>query len=141
MAEIWKSFWLISISAACWTVWLGRNGMVFESRRVSMENLIFQTKMRALLWIRSVYNEVMLQENLWWIFLNRCRIDNFIFKSATSFWHPPPHGWLKFNVWGVAKEDSAGCGGVFRDKEGVARVLFSGSVVANDVDVAETGAA
>ncbi|MBA0876732.1 hypothetical protein Goshw_009697 [Gossypium schwendimanii] len=27
MAEIRKSFWLISISVACWTIWLARNGM------------------------------------------------------------------------------------------------------------------
>ncbi|KAH1082254.1 hypothetical protein J1N35_022015 [Gossypium stocksii] len=32
-----------------------------------------------------------------------------------------------------------GCGGVLRDKEGVARALFSGSVIANDTDLAEIG--
>ncbi|KAK5834313.1 hypothetical protein PVK06_018190 [Gossypium arboreum] len=48
-----KSLWLISCAAACWTIWIARNGLVFEGRRVKMENLVFQTKMRALLWIRS----------------------------------------------------------------------------------------
>ncbi|MBA0612339.1 hypothetical protein Godav_012946, partial [Gossypium davidsonii] len=42
-------------------------------------------------------------------------------------------------MW-IAKEDRAGYGGVLRDKEGVAKALFSSSVVANDVDMAETGA-
>ncbi|MBA0756440.1 hypothetical protein Gogos_020638, partial [Gossypium gossypioides] len=60
IVRIRKSFWLILISAACWTIWLARNGLVFESRRVSMENLIFQSNKRALLWIRFIYNEVML---------------------------------------------------------------------------------
>ncbi|MBA0764641.1 hypothetical protein Gotri_013968, partial [Gossypium trilobum] len=111
MVGISKSFWLILISTACWTIWLARNGLVFESRRVSMENLIFQSKMRALLWIRSIYNEVMLQDNFWWICLNKCRIDTIISNSAASFLRPTPHGWLKFNVCGVAKEDRAGYGG------------------------------
>ncbi|KAA3485561.1 putative Transposon TX1 [Gossypium australe] len=71
---------------------------------------------------------------------DECRIDTIISNSAASFWRPPPHGWLKFNVCGVAKEDRASYGGVLRDKEGVARALFSGSVVANDADMAETGA-
>ncbi|MFQ6669873.1 hypothetical protein Gotur_034956, partial [Gossypium turneri] len=67
-------------------------------------------------------------------------IDTIISNSAASFWRPPPHGWLKFNVCGVAKEDRAVYGGVLRDKEGLARALFSSSVVANDVDMAKTGA-
>ncbi|TYI38301.1 hypothetical protein ES332_A02G016800v1 [Gossypium tomentosum] len=123
----WRiSFWLIPIPAACWTVWLARNGLVFERRRM------------ALLWIRSVYDEVMLQENFWWMCLNRCRIDSIKSKLAASIWRRPPHGWLKFNVCGIAKEDRAGCGGVLRDKEGVARALFSGSAI-NDSLYIELG--
>ncbi|MBA0729823.1 hypothetical protein Golax_022773 [Gossypium laxum] len=61
LVGIRKSLWLISISTACWTVWL-------------------------------------------------C---------------PPSEGCLKFNVCGIANDDSAGCEGVLRDMEGVARALFS----------------
>ncbi|MFQ6628299.1 hypothetical protein Gotur_007279 [Gossypium turneri] len=82
MTEIRKSFWLISISAACWTIWLARNGMVFERRMMTMENLIFQSKMRTLLWIIFVYDELMLQENFWWICPNRCRIDLIKFQTS-----------------------------------------------------------
>ncbi|MBA0702123.1 hypothetical protein Goari_026919, partial [Gossypium aridum] len=46
----------------------------------------------------------------------------------------------KFNVYGIANEDSAGCGGVLRDTEGVARALFSSLIAANDVDSTEAGA-
>ncbi|KAG8480311.1 hypothetical protein CXB51_024753 [Gossypium anomalum] len=93
--------------------------------------------MRALLWIRSVYDELMLQENFWWICPNRCRIDSLKSKPAALIWRPTPYGCLKFNVCGIANKDRAGCGGVLRDKEGVVRALFSGSVVANDTDLAE----
>ncbi|KAG4201240.1 hypothetical protein ERO13_A05G266350v2 [Gossypium hirsutum] len=115
MAEMRKSFWLISISAACWKVWLARNGLVFERRRVYMEFLIFQLKMRALLWIRAVYDEVRLQENFWWIFPQRCRVDSFKSNPAVSFWRPST--WL-----------------------GVARALFFGSIATYDAEVAEIGA-
>ncbi|KAH1115309.1 hypothetical protein J1N35_008687 [Gossypium stocksii] len=78
-------------------------------------------------------------ENFWWICLNRCRIDSIKSKPAASIWRPSPHGWLKFNVCEIAKEDRAGCEGVLRDKDGVARALFSGFAAANDTDLAEIG--
>ncbi|MBA0654627.1 hypothetical protein Goklo_021593, partial [Gossypium klotzschianum] len=62
------------------------------------------------------------------------------FIQATLIWSPPPHGCLKFNVCGIANEDRTSCGGVLRDKEGVARALFLGSIAANDSDLAKIGA-
>ncbi|MBA0786757.1 hypothetical protein Gotri_027047 [Gossypium trilobum] len=81
-----------------------------------------------------------LQENFLWICPNRCRIDSIKSKLAASLWRSPLHGCLKFNVCGIANEDKVGCRGVLRDKEGVARALFSGSVAADDTDLAEIGA-
>ncbi|MFQ6652468.1 hypothetical protein Gotur_024315 [Gossypium turneri] len=62
---------LISISTAYWTVWLVRNGLLFERKMMTMETLIFQSKMRALLWIRSVYDGLLMQESSWRICSNR----------------------------------------------------------------------
>ncbi|KAH1047038.1 hypothetical protein J1N35_037822 [Gossypium stocksii] len=90
--------------------------------------------------VRSVFDEVPLQEKFWWICPNICRIDSIKSKLAASFWWPPPHGCLKFNVCGIANEERAVCGGVLRDKEGVTRALFSGSIAANDSNVAKIGA-
>ncbi|KAA3472224.1 ankyrin repeat-containing protein [Gossypium australe] len=56
----------------------------------------------------------------------------WLISILTSCWTV----WLARN----AKEDREGCGGVLREKESVARALFSGFVAANDADVAETGA-
>ncbi|KAG8502368.1 hypothetical protein CXB51_000334 [Gossypium anomalum] len=55
-------------------------------------------------------------------------------------WCPPRYGWVKFNVSGVANEDEAGCGGVLRDADGVARALFSGPNAAKDSIAAKVGA-
>lgn len=85
MAKIRKSLWLISIAAACWTLWLARNGLVFDGRRVHKENLVFQSKMKALLWIRSAHDEIMLEENFWWISPQSCQVVSYKSKPATSF--------------------------------------------------------
>ncbi|KAK5841187.1 hypothetical protein PVK06_010096 [Gossypium arboreum] len=102
-----------------------------------MENLVFQTKMRALLWIRSAHNELMIQEKFWWFAPQRCRVVSHKLNSTVSFWRPPPYGWLKFNVFGVAKEDKAGCGRILRYLEGMARGIFSGAVGTNVAEEAE----
>ncbi|KAB2088203.1 hypothetical protein ES319_A04G159100v1 [Gossypium barbadense] len=59
---------------------------------------------------------------------------------AGRFWCPPRKGWVKFNLCGIVYEDEAGCGGVLRDLDGVARAVFSGPVVAKDSIAAEVGA-
>ncbi|KAG8471697.1 hypothetical protein CXB51_036989 [Gossypium anomalum] len=37
---------------ACWFVWLARNKMVFERKWFTTSNLLFHSKMQALMWIR-----------------------------------------------------------------------------------------
>ncbi|MBA0646979.1 hypothetical protein Goklo_014895 [Gossypium klotzschianum] len=102
-----KSLWIISVTAACWSVWLARNELVFDRKWPTMNSLVFHSKMWALMWVR--------------------------------FWCPSRHGWVKFNVSGLVNEDEVGCGGVLRDSDGVARVLFSGPVTAKDSITAEVG--
>ncbi|MFQ6661659.1 hypothetical protein Gotur_029752, partial [Gossypium turneri] len=93
--------WLISVTATCWSVWLARNELVFERKWSTANNLLFHSKMQALMWVR--------------------------------------YGWVKFNVSGVANQDEAGCGGVLRNSNGVARALFFSLVAAKDSIVAEIG--
>ncbi|MBA0620938.1 hypothetical protein Godav_006603 [Gossypium davidsonii] len=79
-------------------------------------------------------------ESSWRICSNRCGIDTIKSRSSSSIWCPPSEGCLKINVCGIANDDSAGCGGILRDMEGVARALFSGLIATNDADSAEVGA-
>ncbi|KAB2063727.1 hypothetical protein ES319_A10G237100v1 [Gossypium barbadense] len=106
-----KSLWLISVSTACWSAWLARNELVFEKRWPKMSNLVFLTKIRALMWIRAVYDELKVDEKIW----------------------------VKFNVSGVESEGDAGCGGVLRNSEGVVRAMFSGLCAARESSAAEVG--
>ncbi|KAG4148361.1 hypothetical protein ERO13_D05G282050v2 [Gossypium hirsutum] len=135
-----KSLWLIAIAAACWSVWLARNEMVFERKVLSMDTLIFHSKMRALLWVRVAFDECMVQERLWWLSPSKCKFDSLNSKLVTLSWHYPPHGWLKFNVSGMATEEATGCGGVLRGEEGTVRALFSGPCDAIDAYSVELGA-
>ncbi|KAG8484941.1 hypothetical protein CXB51_021822 [Gossypium anomalum] len=102
-----------------------------------MNGLVFQSKLRALMWVRAVHNELSVEERLWWF----CPIKswNEAFKAGMGggLWCPPRKGWVKFNLYGVVNEDEAGCGGVLRDLNGVARAVFSGPIVAKDSLVAE----
>ncbi|MBA0628268.1 hypothetical protein Godav_023029, partial [Gossypium davidsonii] len=50
---------------------------------------------------------------------------------------PPPPGWMKFNVVGVALEDEVGCGGILRDDKGVACALFLGRIEAKRLEMVE----
>ncbi|TYH73264.1 hypothetical protein ES332_D05G316900v1 [Gossypium tomentosum] len=107
--QVCKSLWLISVTATCWSVWLERNELVFERKWSAASNLLFHSKMQALI-------------------------------IGGLFWYPSAYGWVKFNVSGVANEAEAGCGGVLRNLNGVARALFFSLVAAKDSIAAEIGA-
>ncbi|TYI32267.1 hypothetical protein ES332_A04G047900v1 [Gossypium tomentosum] len=79
----------------------------------------------------------LLKEKFWWFAPQRCRVVSHKLNSTVSFWRPPPYGWLKLNVCGIAKEDKAGCRGFLRDLEGMARGIFSGAAGTNVVEKAE----
>ncbi|TYH86431.1 hypothetical protein ES332_D01G042100v1 [Gossypium tomentosum] len=73
--------------------------------------------MRALMmWVRAVYNEIILIESSWWFCPFKCRSHNKTYKGLERSGRFPPRGWLKFNVCGVVFEDKAGGGGVLRDE-------------------------
>ncbi|MBA0619236.1 hypothetical protein Godav_028448 [Gossypium davidsonii] len=40
------------MTAACWSVWLARNKLVFERKWSTTNSLLFHSKMRALMWVR-----------------------------------------------------------------------------------------
>ncbi|KAK5795505.1 hypothetical protein PVK06_036773 [Gossypium arboreum] len=78
----------------------------------------------------------MIQVRLWWFCPYKCNFPN----SVSRGWCYPPHGWLKFNVSGIASEVALGGGGVLRDDEGIVRALFSSLNDACDIESAKLGA-
>ncbi|KAH1057961.1 hypothetical protein J1N35_036026 [Gossypium stocksii] len=113
----YKSLWLIAIAASCCSIWLARNEIVFENKVLSMDTLIFHFKMMVLLWVRTAFDECRIQERLWWFCPYKCSFP----KSVSRGWCYPLHGWLKFNIRGIASEGALGSGGVTRYKEDLER--------------------
>ncbi|KAH1084276.1 hypothetical protein J1N35_024037 [Gossypium stocksii] len=134
-----KSLWMISVSAACWPVWLARNELVFDRKWPTISSLVFHSKIRALMWIRSVHEELKVDERIWWVCPYRSRSN--IKKSGLSgrFWCPLSFGWVKFNICGVEIEDEVGCGGMLRDSDGMTRELFSIPFTTKDSLTVEVG--
>ncbi|MBA0710088.1 hypothetical protein Golax_025084 [Gossypium laxum] len=52
VSSVGKSLWIISVTAACWSVWLVRNELVFDRKWPTMNSFIFHSKIRALMWVR-----------------------------------------------------------------------------------------
>lgn len=123
-----KSLWLMSIAAACWSLWIARNEEVFSRKLTTMGSILFQSKLRSLLWVRSVHNELMVSESSWCFCPLKCRSNSKGLKDVVLGWRFLPKGCLKFNVSEAKDVGIAGIGGVLRDEEGFARALFSGSL-------------
>jgi len=55
-------------------------------------------------------------------------LDRKVLKMDTkqNYWHPPPQGFLKYNIDGASKDNPgiAGCGGVLRDENGSLLFIF-----------------
>lgn len=99
--------------------------------------MIFHSKLRAMMWVRVVHNEVVLSESLWWLYPLKCRSQISNYEGLQVGWRHPPKGWLKFNICGVVFEDKAGGGKVLRDEDGAARTAFSGPCEANEIELTE----
>lgn len=65
-----------------------------------------------------------IQEQLWWLKLAECRADAVNDKVILNWRFPL--GELKFNVSGMAYEETSGCGGVLRDEKDLVGAVFSG---------------
>lgn len=40
---------------------------MFDYKYTSMNDLVFQSKLRALMWVRTVNEDLRVEERLWWI--------------------------------------------------------------------------
>ncbi|KAI0522398.1 hypothetical protein KFK09_004777 [Dendrobium nobile] len=59
---------------------------------------------------------------------------NQLYKLNSSFWHPPPPGWIKVNIdASLLPSNEAGIGGIFRDNKGRMLLSFGFSVVHWDI--------
>eukprot|EP00253_Pinus_taeda_P005372 PITA_05372 len=106
--EIHGTAWALTPSFIIWNVWKERNKRIFRNEKRSLHCLLKQTLTQ-------------LKE----MSLNR-RV--LVMVSKQEFWHPPPLGYLKYNIDGASKGNlgSAIFGGVLRDDTGNLLSFFHG---------------
>lgn len=84
-------------------MWLVRNELVFDRKWPTINTLLFHSKMRGLVWVRAIQNELRIQESSWW--LRPFKILFNFNKSGVGgrLWSPLMYEWVKFNISGVTK--------------------------------------
>ncbi|KAL4273323.1 hypothetical protein GQ457_13G010640 [Hibiscus cannabinus] len=119
-----KTTWLCVLASALWSIWLARNDRVFNGKVSTVKDILFYTKLRALMWVKTIQNSVLFYEARWWT-------DPCSFSLSKGLVHlgfiqaEEPLG--HFFVHGTAEETRASCGGVIY-RGGTIRALFSGPV-------------
>ncbi|MBA0693215.1 hypothetical protein Goari_010714 [Gossypium aridum] len=58
-----KSLWLISISTSCWPGWLARKDKVFHRTLMTLDTLLFHSKMRSLIEARAAHDVRVIMED------------------------------------------------------------------------------
>ncbi|KAL4361944.1 hypothetical protein GQ457_04G018060 [Hibiscus cannabinus] len=49
-----------------WSIWLARNDRVFNGKVSTANDIMFYTKLRALMWVKSIPNLELRDEARWW---------------------------------------------------------------------------
>ncbi|KAL4324908.1 hypothetical protein GQ457_11G031730 [Hibiscus cannabinus] len=120
-----KMVWLLSVAAALWSLWIARNEKIFQGKITNFKDLIFQTKIRALLSCKAFKDSDSLDHSLWWLNLSHCLLTQQSFLENSK---AISREYVTFHVAGIFKLDGAGCGGTLHSKEGHIIALFSGPV-------------
>ncbi|KAK8623632.1 hypothetical protein V6N13_064999 [Hibiscus sabdariffa] len=122
------------IAAATWSLWLARNDMVFHGKSISSMELLFQAKLRVLIFIKAKNKDLVLIDGDW------CTHPKMSLASSSNVvtkWSSPDEGAIKFNVDGSFLLNRASCGGVLRNHKGDVIAIFSGPVECIGADYSE----
>ncbi|KAK9002456.1 hypothetical protein V6N11_025134 [Hibiscus sabdariffa] len=116
--------WLVSIAAAIWSIWIAIYDMVFNDKKASVADLLFHSKLRALVWLKASLTGSIGDLEGWWDNQLSTIFSPLLQASARSTisWR------LIFSVVGLTSPNLVGCGGVLSSGNGTIRAIFSGYV-------------
>ncbi|KAK9009000.1 hypothetical protein V6N11_080476 [Hibiscus sabdariffa] len=60
------SLWLIALAATLWSIWLMRNENIFYIKKLYVKELLFNSKMRALVWMKALKSGSFGNADDWW---------------------------------------------------------------------------
>ncbi|KAH1113505.1 hypothetical protein J1N35_006883 [Gossypium stocksii] len=111
--------------------WISRNEKAFEGKVITLDSLIYQTKLRLFVWATVVCEECIFTESDWWGWPRKSSLVKRVGNVRIMDWEPPPCGWMKFNVAGVSLDERAGCprgGGGCGTRKGLFQLYFQVTV-------------
>ncbi|KAK8693970.1 hypothetical protein V6N13_071536 [Hibiscus sabdariffa] len=117
-----KTLWLIDVASALWSIWLAQNELVFNDKFMTVSDILFCSKLRALMWIKVDVKASFSNELEWWINPSGC-----LFSVVSNY---SPHDFCPvFRVNGVKIGNKAACGGALFLKDGTIKAMFSGPIL------------
>ena len=138
--EVLGSAWALTLSFILWNVWKERNNRIFKNIKKSSQFIydliIKHINKTVITTIRNLPSNPPSATN--WRILCRLELQDIIPQGLVrkvsivdrdlDVWHPPPKGFLKFNIDGASKGNlsKAGHGGVLRDNKGDILCIFHG---------------
>ncbi|KAL4283563.1 hypothetical protein GQ457_16G029270 [Hibiscus cannabinus] len=123
------SIWHLIPFVIIWSIWLTRNEIVFEKKKVDVSQILYVAKSRLAFWFKAKHPEsVLSREDIFTDPLLADKSKNMgKSRSRLVSWSPPPSGTLKLNVDGAVTRDGGlgGVGGLLRNSEGKCLLSFS----------------
>ncbi|KAL4280566.1 hypothetical protein GQ457_03G000290 [Hibiscus cannabinus] len=123
------SIWHLIPFVIIWSIWLMRNEIVFEKKKVDVSQILYVAKSRLAFWFKAKHPEsVLSREDIFTDPLLADKSKNMgKSRSRLVSWSPPPSGTLKLNVDGAVTRDGGlgGVGGLLRNSEGKCLLSFS----------------
>ncbi|XVF42758.1 hypothetical protein PTKIN_Ptkin01aG0390000 [Pterospermum kingtungense] len=113
--------WRMAFGAIIWSIWLYRNDVVFNGKRLDINVAMDLIKLRLANWIKAKWPETSasITELIYnpQVFVAPVKVG---VPRVLSRWAKPLVGWLKFNVDGssLGKPGISGIGGILRNHEG-----------------------
>ncbi|KAL4297768.1 hypothetical protein GQ457_12G027450 [Hibiscus cannabinus] len=106
-------------SKAVWSIWMARNDKIFNGKSVRVEDLLFHSKLRALVWLNATKGDSLGDFDGWWD-NPRYVVNHKQVKGSSDLC------WMKFSVACLVSLDHSAGGGVLIANGGVYKALFSG---------------
>ncbi|KAE8727131.1 TUDOR-SN protein 1 isoform 2 [Hibiscus syriacus] len=117
-----SKIWSFIPGVVLWTMWKGRNAIVFEGGKVDQIDLFFLARCRLAAWFLAYYKAVSIPKDslICDPSLGDCcsLLSSPIIKTVS--WSKPPEGFIKLNVDAAVTADwrKSGVGGILRDHDG-----------------------
>lgn len=119
--------WDLIPYSLCWSIWLGRNDLIFQDKEFNLEQIWDLHISRIAWWIKAWWRECPYSCSDFLLNFVEIRLKPPKIRSRSNHWTPPPAGSLKFNVDGSSHgmPGRSGIGGILKDSERQTRGIFS----------------